>query len=175
MKFGDENEQKKALEEFQNASGLGGKPIRISIAVNKSNKTNSFNNQTNTYNSNYQQSYYPQSYQQYYQQWGYDQYGGYNYGYNPYAVPPPAPHGMMGPPPPMPPLPPDMQSTAEQTQDATEEPEEDHEDPNPPLDVEALNKQFMERSEELYDSLMDCYWQSSDMVMTQEDSILVCS
>lgn len=35
MKFSDENEQKKALEEFQNASGLGGKPIRISIAVNK--------------------------------------------------------------------------------------------------------------------------------------------
>lgn len=35
MKFGDESEQKKALEEFQNASGLGGKPIRISIAVNK--------------------------------------------------------------------------------------------------------------------------------------------
>ena len=35
VKFGDESEQKKALEEFQNASGLGGKPIRISIAVNK--------------------------------------------------------------------------------------------------------------------------------------------
>lgn len=35
VKFSDENEQKKALEEFQNASGLGGKPIRISIAVNK--------------------------------------------------------------------------------------------------------------------------------------------
>lgn len=35
VKFSDENEQKKALEEFQNASGLGGKSIRISIAVNK--------------------------------------------------------------------------------------------------------------------------------------------
>lgn len=35
VKFGDESEQKKALEEFQNATGLGGKAIRISIAVNK--------------------------------------------------------------------------------------------------------------------------------------------
>ncbi|KAF5906063.1 tRNA selenocysteine 1-associated protein 1-like [Clarias magur] len=119
VKFGDESEQKKALEEFQNATGLGGKAIRISIAVNKSNKTNSYHNQSHNYNSNYQQQYYQQPYNNYYQQWGYDQYSGYNYGYNPYAMPPPVPHGMMGPPPPMgmPPMPPDMQTTTEVSSD----------------------------------------------------------
>ncbi|XP_043075347.1 tRNA selenocysteine 1-associated protein 1-like isoform X2 [Puntigrus tetrazona] len=169
VKFSDENEQKKALEEFQNASGLGGKPIRISIAVNKGNKPSSYHNQNNSYNTNYQQQYYQQPYNNYYSQWGYDQYSGYNYGYNPYATPPPVPHGMMGPPPPMgvPPLPPDMQGSAE-SHDGTEDVEEDPaEDPNPQVDVEALNKQYMERSEELYDSLMDCLWQPLDSVTSE--------
>ncbi len=35
------------------------------------------------------------------------------------------------------------------------------------MDVEALNKQYMERSEELYDSLMDCLWQPLDSVMSE--------
>lgn len=30
------------------------------------------------------------------------------------------------------------------------------------MDVEVLNRQYMERSEELYDSLMDCHWQELD-------------
>ncbi|XP_016386433.1 tRNA selenocysteine 1-associated protein 1-like isoform X1 [Sinocyclocheilus rhinocerous] len=170
VKFSDENEQKKALEEFQNASGLGGKPIRISIAVNKGNKPSSYHNQNNSYNTNYQQQYYQQPYNNYYPQWGYDQYSGYNYGYNPYATPPPVPHGMMGPPPPMgmPPMPFDMQGSTEQSHDGTENAEEDPaEDPNPQVDVEALNKQFMERSEELYDSLMDCLWQPLDSVTSE--------
>lgn len=171
VKFSDENEQKKALEEFQNASGLGGKPIRISIAVNKGNKTNSYHNQNQTYNSNYQQQYYQQPYNSYYPQWGYDQYNSYNYGYNPYVTPPPVPQGIM-PPPPMPPMPPDMQGSTEQSHDATEEVEEDPaEDPNPHVDVDMLNKEFMERSEELYDSLMDCHWQALDSV-TSEVSVM---
>ncbi|XP_062843553.1 tRNA selenocysteine 1-associated protein 1-like [Trichomycterus rosablanca] len=176
VKFGDENEQKKALEEFQNASGLGGKPIRISIAVNKSNKPTSYNSQNNNYNSNYQQQYYQQPYNNYYQQWGYDQYNSYNYGYNPYAVPPPVPQGMMGPPPPVgaPTMPPDMQSTTEQSHDATEEVEEDVEDPNPPVDVEVLNREYMERSEELYDSLMNCCWQPLDSVTSEISPVNPC-
>ncbi|KAL4657110.1 tRNA selenocysteine 1-associated protein 1-like [Arapaima gigas] len=151
VKFTDENEQKKALEECQNASGLGGKPIRISIAMNKSN-----------YN-NYQQSYYQQSYQSYYPQWGYDQYNSYNYGYGSYGPPPPCP-GMMGPPPhmgmpPMPPMTTETHSSTEVRRVYICPP-----DPNPLLDVDALNKQFMERSEELYDSLMDCHWQPLDSI-----------
>lgn len=80
-----------------------------------SNKSSSYHNQNNSYNSNYQQQYYQQPYNNYYPQWGYDQYSGYNYGYNPYATPPPVPHGMMGVPPPMgvPPNPADMQGSTE--------------------------------------------------------------
>jgi len=35
------------------------------------------------------------------------------------------------------------------------------------VDVDALNKQYMERSEELYDSLMDCHWQPLDSVTSE--------
>uniref|UniRef100_A0A8C8FC45 tRNA selenocysteine-associated protein 1 n=1 Tax=Oncorhynchus tshawytscha TaxID=74940 RepID=A0A8C8FC45_ONCTS len=144
IKFEDENEQKKAIDECQNASGLGTKPIRISIAVNKSHKMNSYNNQNhNSYHNNYQQPYYQQPNQNYYPQWGYDQYNSYNYGgYGPYGgYPPLGPHGMMGPPPPI--------------------------EPNPHLDVDALNKEYMEGSEELYDSLMNCHWQPLDTITSK--------
>lgn len=73
---------------------------------------------------------------------------------------------MMGPPPPMgmPPMPPDMQGSTE-AHDGTEEVEEDpSEDPNPQVDVEELNRQYMERSEELYDSLMECHWLPMDTI-----------
>ncbi|XP_023682085.1 tRNA selenocysteine 1-associated protein 1-like [Paramormyrops kingsleyae] len=177
VKFGDENEQRKALEECQNASGLGGKPIRISIAVNKGNKMNNYqqNYNYNNYNYNnygnyngYQQSYYQQPYQSYYPQWGYEQYSSYNYGYGPYGAPPPGP-GMMPPPPPMgmPPMPPmhtDTLTPAEHTEGSAEDADEAVEDPNPQVDVDTLNRQYMERSEELYDSLMNCHWQPLDSV-----------
>ncbi|KAF5906062.1 tRNA selenocysteine 1-associated protein 1-like isoform X2 [Clarias magur] len=39
--------------------------------------------------------------------------------------------------------------------------------PNPPVDVESLNKQYMERSEELYESLRDCYWQPLDCITSE--------
>uniref|UniRef100_A0A6Q2X4T1 tRNA selenocysteine-associated protein 1 n=1 Tax=Esox lucius TaxID=8010 RepID=A0A6Q2X4T1_ESOLU len=161
IKFGDENEQKKAIEECQNASGLGTKPIRISIAVNKSHKTNTYHNQNhNSYQNNYQQPYYQQPNQNYYPQWGYDQYNSYNYGgYGPYGgYPPPGPHGMMGPPPPigMPPMPTDMYTSSE-----VSFPD------NPQLDVDSLNREYMERSEELYDSLMNCHWQPLDTITSK--------
>lgn len=37
-------------------------------------------------------------------------------------------------------------------------------DPNLHLNIEELNKEFMMKSEELYDSLMNCHWQPSDTV-----------
>lgn len=37
-------------------------------------------------------------------------------------------------------------------------------DPQPVTDVDALNRQYMDRSEELYDSLMHCHWQPLDSV-----------
>ncbi|XP_041039805.1 tRNA selenocysteine 1-associated protein 1-like isoform X2 [Carcharodon carcharias] len=82
VRFSDEAEQKKALEECQNSKGLGGKPIRISIAVPKSAKTKPEYQPTTTYN--YTQYY--QQYQQYYSQWGYDPYAGYSYGYPQYST-----------------------------------------------------------------------------------------
>ncbi|KAJ8279591.1 hypothetical protein COCON_G00066570 [Conger conger] len=170
VKFGDEREQKKALEECQNTKGLGGKPVRISIAVNKSNKTNNYH-QNQSYN-NYQQQYYQQPYpQNYYPQWGYDPYNSYNYGYGSYGHPPPGP-GIMYPPPPldMPPPPTFTQESTEfqPAQESTEDAEEEViEEPSPQLDVDALNRQYMERSEELYDSLMDCHWQPLDCVTSE--------
>lgn len=176
VKFGDENEQKKSIEECQNSSGLGSKPIRLSIAVNKSQKMNNYQSQNHSYHNNYhQQQYYQQPGQNYYPQWGYDQYNGYNggyssgynngynYNYGPYGYPP---AGMMGPPPPMgmPPMLTDMTGAAEQTQESEESEEEAAEEPNPLLDVEALNRDYMERSEELYDALMTCYWQPLDSI-----------
>ncbi|XP_058410023.1 putative uncharacterized protein C6orf52 homolog [Diceros bicornis minor] len=38
------------------------------------------------------------------------------------------------------------------------------EDPNLHLNIEELNKEFMVKSEELYDSLMNCHWQPLDTV-----------
>nr|XP_044992306.1 putative sperm motility kinase W [Jaculus jaculus] len=51
----------------------------------------------------------------------------------------------------------------------TTAPSEDHdedtrEDPNLPLDIEELNREFMARSEQVYDSLSSCHWQPLDTV-----------
>lgn len=40
-------------------------------------------------------------------------------------------------------------------------------DPNLPLNIEELNKEFMVKSEELYDSLMNCHWQPLDTVYSK--------
>lgn len=41
------------------------------------------------------------------------------------------------------------------------------EDPNLHLSVEELNTKFMVKSEELYDSLMNCHWQPLDTVYSK--------
>ncbi|XP_004477018.1 putative uncharacterized protein C6orf52 homolog [Dasypus novemcinctus] len=41
------------------------------------------------------------------------------------------------------------------------------EDPNLHLNVEELNKEFMVKSEELYDSLMNCHWQPLDTIYSK--------
>ncbi|XP_075993565.1 tRNA selenocysteine 1-associated protein 1-like isoform X2 [Genypterus blacodes] len=180
VKFGEEGEQKKAIEECQGTM-LGGKPLRLSIAVAKSQKSNYHGGQGQSYHGNYNQqqsSYYGSQGSGgqggYYPQWGgYDQYGynsGYNssygsgYNYGAYGYPPPG--HMMGPPPPMggPPTTTDM-SGAVEGQEETEEVEEDHtEEPIPECDVEQWNTDFMQRSEELYDAMMDCHWEALDSV-----------
>ncbi|XP_007950386.1 putative uncharacterized protein C6orf52 homolog [Orycteropus afer afer] len=41
------------------------------------------------------------------------------------------------------------------------------EDPNLHFTIETLNKEFMVKSEELYDSLMNCHWQPLDTVLSE--------
>uniref|UniRef100_A0A3B4ZSD1 tRNA selenocysteine-associated protein 1 n=1 Tax=Stegastes partitus TaxID=144197 RepID=A0A3B4ZSD1_9TELE len=156
VKFGEESEQKKAIEECQGTM-LGGKPLRLSIAVAKSQKMSSYHGgQGQNYHSNYNQtqSGYYGSHSAggqggYYSQWGGYDHGynsGYNYNYGPYGYPPP---GHMMPPPPMgmPPMSTDMSGA-----------------PIPECDVELWNKDFMQRSEELYDAMMTCHWEPLDSV-----------
>uniref|UniRef100_A0A3Q3K6U7 tRNA selenocysteine 1-associated protein 1 n=1 Tax=Monopterus albus TaxID=43700 RepID=A0A3Q3K6U7_MONAL len=69
VQFPDERLQKRALEECQGAVGLGGKPLRLSLAANNYDQYDQYNQ--------YQQQAYPG----YYSSWGYDQSGG-GYGYN---------------------------------------------------------------------------------------------
>lgn len=183
VKFGEESEQKKAIEECQGTM-LGGKPLRLSIAVAKSQKMSNYHGgQGQNYQSNYNQSSYYGNNSGggqggYYPQWGgYDQYSGYNssgyssgynsgynYNYGPYGYPPP---GHMMPPPPMgiPPMSTDMTGAVEQSHVETEGIEEDNaEEPIPDCDVEQWNKDFMQRSEELYDAMMNCHWEPLDSV-----------
>ena len=40
-------------------------------------------------------------------------------------------------------------------------------DPNLHLNIEELNKEFMVKSEELYQSLMNCHWQPLDTVHSE--------
>ncbi|XP_070313120.1 putative uncharacterized protein C6orf52 homolog [Odocoileus virginianus] len=45
--------------------------------------------------------------------------------------------------------------------------EDSLEDPNLHLNIEELNKEFMVKSEELYQSLMNCHWQPLDTVHSE--------
>ncbi|NXN36908.1 TSP1L protein, partial [Rhinoptilus africanus] len=136
VRFGEQGDQMRALQDCQNAPGLGGKRIRLSIGISKRLKAEFQRYQSYNYNDYYQ------DYQNYYSQWGYDPYAEYNYSsYTPYDS---------------------MQSeTAAMT-----EINDDliTEDPQLYLDVDEMNRQFMETSEELYDSLMNCHWQPLDTV-----------
>ncbi|TDH06334.1 hypothetical protein EPR50_G00130830 [Perca flavescens] len=184
VKFGEEGEQQKAIEECQGTM-LGGKPLRLSVAVAKSQKMSNYHGgQGQNYHSNYNQSqssYYGNqgsgAQGGYYAQWGgYDQYSGYNSGYNtgyntgynynygPYGYPPP---GHMMPPPPMgvPPMSTDMSGAVEQGHEEGGDNDEDNsEEPIAECDVEQWNKDFMQRSEELYDAMMNCHWEPLDSV-----------
>ncbi|NXV14396.1 TSP1L protein, partial [Cepphus grylle] len=136
VRFGEQGDQMRALQDCQNAPGLGGKRIRLSIGISKRLKAEFQRYQSYNYNDYYQ------DYQNYYSQWGYDPYAEYNYNsYTPYDS---------------------MQAeTAAMT-----EINDDliTEDPQLYLDVDEMNRQFMETSEELYDSLMNCHWQPLDTV-----------
>lgn len=144
VQFPEQRLQKRALDECQGAVGLGGKPLRLSLAANKTRHNQSDNRTWGTNSGGYRQNQhqYPNQYQQqpysnYYSNWGYDQnggnYGGYNYNQYDYT---------------------------QYSGQESEVPEDDGlEDPNPELDVVEANRKFMEHSEELYDALIECHWQ----------------
>ncbi|KFZ47753.1 tRNA selenocysteine 1-associated protein 1-like, partial [Antrostomus carolinensis] len=136
VRFGEQGDQMRALQDCQNAPGLGGKRIRLSIGISKRLKAEFQRYQSYNYNDYYQ------DYQNYYSQWNYDPYAEYNYSsYTPYD---------------------NMQAeTAPMTEISDDLITED---PQLYLDVDEMNRQFMETSEELYDSLMNCHWQPLDTV-----------
>uniref|UniRef100_A0A8C6X077 tRNA selenocysteine-associated protein 1 n=1 Tax=Neogobius melanostomus TaxID=47308 RepID=A0A8C6X077_9GOBI len=153
VKFGDENEQKKAIEECQGTM-LAGKPLRLSIAVAK------------RYNFNQIKSSDPNQLlwqhgrdRRVLPQWGsYDQYSGYNTGYNPaygtgysYNY---NPYGY--------PLLPISNSSLQYFTVFS-----DYSFISDPLavgDVDKWNKDFIQRSEELYEALMNSHWEPLDSV-----------
>ncbi|NWU48892.1 TSP1L protein, partial [Dromas ardeola] len=136
VRFGEQGDQMRALQDCQNAPGLGGKRIRLSIGISKRLKAEFQRYQSYNYNDYYQ------DYQNYYSQWGYDPYAEYNYSsYAPYD-------SMQG----------ETAAMTEINDDLITE------DPQLYLDVDEMNRQFMETSEELYDSLMNCHWQPLDTV-----------
>ncbi|KAM4685534.1 tRNA selenocysteine 1-associated protein 1-like isoform 1-T2 [Amazona ochrocephala] len=161
VRFGEQGDQMRALQDCQNAPGLGGKRIRLSIGISKRLKAEFQRYQSYNYNDYYQ------DYQNYYSQWNYDPYADYNYSsYTPYdnmqAV------GdcslgdtLMAP------------SVFEETSAMTEINDDlITEDPQLYLDVDEMNRQFMETSEELYDSLMNCHWQPLDTVTSDIPSAI---
>nr|XP_057917344.1 tRNA selenocysteine 1-associated protein 1-like [Doryrhamphus excisus] len=172
VKFADESEQKAAIEECQ-GTVLGGKALRLSFAVAKSQKTNTWVSQTPSYQSNYSpspSSYYGAGGQGYYPQWGAcGQYSGYsngsynyNYNYSPYGYPPPS-HMMPPPPVAMPPTSADVTGSVQEShEDSGEREEEDAEATIQECNVDQWNEDFMQRSEELYDALMDSHWEPLD-------------
>ncbi|KFV39516.1 tRNA selenocysteine 1-associated protein 1-like, partial [Tyto alba] len=144
VRFGEQGDQMRALQDCQNAPGLGGKRIRLSIGISKRLKAEFQRYQSYNYNDYYQ------DYQNYYSQWGYDPYADYNYSsYAPYDS---------------------MQTETS----AMTEINDDliTEDPQLYLDVDEMNRQFMETSEELYDSLMNCHWQPLDTVTSDIPSAI---
>lgn len=153
VQFPDERLQKRALDECQGAVGLGGKPLRLSLAANNLRnrppqpESKSWT-PTSTYSQGYDQysQYQQQAYPGYYPSWGYDQTGaGYGYNYQPYdytQYPPP--------------------QEAEMVED------DGLEDPSPELDVVEANRKYMELSEELYDALFDSHWQSPEFLAEQD-------
>ncbi|KAM4549764.1 tRNA selenocysteine 1-associated protein 1-like isoform 2-T2 [Fundulus diaphanus] len=154
VQFPDERLQKRALEECQGAVGLGGKPLRLSLAANNlRNKQQQQSESKHSWQSSsgyrygYDQydQYQQQAYQGYYSSWGYDQTAGmYGYSYPQYDY---------------------TQYTQES--EAVQE-EEVEEDPSLVVDVVEANGSFMDLSEELYDALIECHWQPPEFSADQE-------
>ncbi|XP_008279372.1 tRNA selenocysteine 1-associated protein 1 isoform X2 [Stegastes partitus] len=156
VQFPDERLQKRALEECQGAVGLGGKPLRLSLAANnlrnkqqQQQQSGDRSWQSSAYRNSYDQysQYQQQAYPGYYSSWGYDQTGGvYGYNYPQYdytQYPPP------------------------QESEPVEE-DDGLEDPSVELDVVEANRKFMELSEELYDALIECHWQPAEFSAEQD-------
>ncbi|CAI9726980.1 selenocysteine 1-associated 1-like [Octopus vulgaris] len=144
VRFTDESEQQKAMFEMQHVS-IGRRPIRVSLATPKRPPppdvpgTQSAQ-QYSQYYQQYQQYQYYQSwsaYSQYYSQFGYPYAGGY---------------------------------TTDHVQDyydqGTDEEMEMLEDPILEIDVDKVNAEFIEQSEEIFEALDDSRWQPIDNVMT---------
>uniref|UniRef100_UPI00358F7CF6 LOW QUALITY PROTEIN: tRNA selenocysteine 1-associated protein 1-like n=1 Tax=Myxine glutinosa TaxID=7769 RepID=UPI00358F7CF6 len=135
VRFAEENEQKKALGEMQGATGLGSRPVKISLATPKNSRPRPEYSQGQSFSYG---QYYP-SYPNYYTQWGHDQYtGSYSYSMPQYGYTQSL-----------------MQSFEDLGEDALE-------DPDPKLDVDEANRELMEQGEEMYEALMNCHWQPLD-------------
>ncbi|NWI45711.1 TSP1L protein, partial [Picathartes gymnocephalus] len=144
VRFGEQGDQMRALQDCQNAPGLGGKRIRLSIGISKRLKAEFQRYQSYNYNDYYQ------DYQNYYSQWNYDPYADYNYSsYTPY----------------------DSMQAASQVLTLVLI-RLLFSDPQLYLDVDEMNRQFMETSEELYDALMNCHWQPLDTVTSDIPSAI---
>ncbi|KAI8501572.1 tRNA selenocysteine 1-associated protein 1 [Branchiostoma belcheri] len=137
VRFTDENEQKRALTEMQGAVGLGGRPSESALPRPGSGQYDQYSQYYQQY-QNYWNQYYPQSSAQYY---NYNQYGTSSYSPNTQTQN----HG--------------YESTPTNNQS-----ESSVEDPNPPLNIEEMNKEFMQRSEELYEAMEASRWQPLDSV-----------
>ncbi|GAB6033337.1 tRNA selenocysteine 1-associated protein 1 [Chamberlinius hualienensis] len=147
VRFADEYEQQQALIHMQNYSGVGGKPIRVSLATPKSKaQTATSPSQTTAptvdYTQYFQQGY--EQYQNYYQNWSdYTQYYGYNYAT--YAQP-------------------DQQVQPGQTPEVPyEAPENNLEEHDVPLDIDQENILFAEDSEEVFDAIEASRWLPHEM------------
>lgn len=143
VRFTEEYEQQQALLQMQNYTGLGGKPIRVSLATPKTPQAGSSPGTVSTVDySQYYQSGYEQ-YQGYYQNWSdYSQYYAYNY----------AAYGQT-----------DTQQATVPTYDTTyESGDSSLEDHDTPLAIEQLNQEFVDRNEEVFDALDASRWLSPE-------------
>ncbi|XP_037120250.1 tRNA selenocysteine 1-associated protein 1-like isoform X1 [Syngnathus acus] len=156
VQFPDERLQKRALDECQGAVGLGGKPLRLSLAAsNLRNRplqpeTKAWPTGTG-YTPPYDQysQYQQQAYPNYYSSWGYDQTAAtYGYTYPQYDY-----------------------SQYAQSQEIDLQ-DDGLEDPSAELDVVETNKRFFQNSEELYDALIDCQWKSAEFSAEQDELML---
>jgi len=172
VRFGEEAEQKKALEEMHYSTGLGKKPIRVSMATPKSARQwNTMYSQGYT-NPNYSNDYNYANYGTYGNYANYNQnaynyngyYGNYNNywqqsGYDYYNTDQSAVQGY------------DQNGTEqglyETNGEHLEMDDDSEEDPEIEVNVEKLNKNFFVMSEELYESMENSRWQPLDSVLSE--------